>query len=1780
MSKSAINRCIKKAGKALAGADRDAVLAAYDDAVARGVENPAEAAVNEVIADLQFEREMMLEQVRVQGGSVQPRLSFAKSPFRSIAEEISSVALLDGDETLDIPDAKRTKDGKIKATAKQLAIALVKRTVSKNRGRKLDSQTERTKEIVAEAIAIETEAAIKRTGHAGNWYSSVLQNAVNVVSLIHKELATDHNARNVFLAGLAIASNGNDVDTNSVVAEEIYAYFKKHGRFPERDVSNQGGKKHFQTANLMLEKWGLDGFVAFLNTEFTVGELTDLGFSVSGENANFVTHGSAVFGPKVGAGFFQNLMGNFDPITMDRWFMRTWGRLTGTLMPDLVKNPPTAQMDRLVDAIRANPKEVQALGWTVTQALANPELFAAAVHKSYAKSANRFWVKVKGDKDRTWFGSKEKRDALFAKQQAAGKTVTKGQNTYANKTELNKAGKTLDMAINAPIIAPISAQQRIWIREVTQLALEKLNERGVPANSASMQALIWYPEKELYLKYGVGNAKSAPTDYEQEFVKLALQRGIPQSRIDAVRAGDTAKRGAGAARRRDAGADQAGQRGGTPPTLGTKGKRRLRKLEVLGNLRQQLPRAFRGVVPKGREKLLDGAPVVQILKPVIKALNALRKLGLATPTFVELGGVEGARVFHAAIAAVKKAHPKGAAVNLYSEEEYADMRLFLTRDKRLGFALTGDGDIVSVFKDFEATDLPDASQAVLMAAVSEGGKRLDAFDTELPFLYSTQGFRVVSRVAWDDNEKPPGWKYKDFKDFKNGRPDVVFMVFDRTHRFGYTGANEGQLVAKWGEASDIQLQAVDDLDQRNNSVPGILLRISDEDSQNINQDPTSPFSWFSKLKMTVEQQGNLPPANPRRNIMEQVSAAVRKGTLANIPRRYFLDYLPKARAAALRKYLRLANRLDGRRNQLQTEYEATARRFAQFVNKAKETGALLSELMHVATLAGIDPSKKYAPLKNPKNMTLKDKEIDVLRRDNYRRLKDVWDGLPAEAQAIFEEVRESYKKMNKRTFKALQTRIMESEASGKAKKALLDELRQKFEAGRVRGVYFPLMRYGDWIAWATEDTVDAQGTVTETVVSFSRFENKADRKEWADEMANAGFKVHMRKRGEMDNAGILGEIDPGFVARVGEMAREAGNTEFIDEIWQMYLQRLPDMSMRKQFIHRKGRLGYAGDALRAYSTIAFRSANQQAKLEMGWRMTDAIKELEEEVAGIENDPTQEHNHGWATTILDEVKRRHERQMNPQASSLAIRATGFGFLFYLGFTPAAAIVNFSQTPLVALPVLGARFGNVDAAAELGKAAKQWAGARGPIENRLRGEEYRAVVKARRSGLIDKTQAHDLASTTEYGMEGKYNSAEGRFMDAASWAFHKAEVMNREVTFLAAYRLARKNDIPHADAILVAENLTWDSHFDYNNANRPPIMQSDLGRVVLLFKQYSLNMTYRMMRDFRNAIASNKNISSAERKQAKKRFAGMMTMAFILGGYMGLPTFLTLPIELVAEALFDDEDDPFEFEDAMYSYISELFNAEVAEWFMRGAVDGGTGATLSSRVSLGQLWFRDLPDAGTGEEVMQNVIKEALGPLIGTFFDAGVQAYDLMQGDLGPADQAIERVMPKVFRDLMRSFRYATEGALSKHTPQSTILAPPGQLLGQDPQQFDALDIFWTAVGFTPTRLTEAYEQRGAFMTKTTKLSDRRADLMKKMADAADLAHFNSDMGEMDRISEMIARFNEKNPLLKIERADLAQSFRRRLMRDEKSIYGQEIDPKFYELMLQTMPRIADKKEEEE
>jgi len=61
--------------------------------------------------------------------------------------------------------------------------------------------------------------------------------------------------------------------------------------------------------------------------------------------------------------------------------------------------------------------------------------------------------------------------------------------------------------------------------------LEVLRGQGVELDRAALQALIWYPEKELYAKLGIGTKRSAPTDYETEFANVARERGVDVSDI-------------------------------------------------------------------------------------------------------------------------------------------------------------------------------------------------------------------------------------------------------------------------------------------------------------------------------------------------------------------------------------------------------------------------------------------------------------------------------------------------------------------------------------------------------------------------------------------------------------------------------------------------------------------------------------------------------------------------------------------------------------------------------------------------------------------------------------------------------------------------------------------------------------------------------------------------------------------------------------------------------------------------------------------------------------------------------------------------------------------------------------------------------------------------------------------------------------------------------------------------------------------------------------------------
>lgn len=159
--------------------------------------------------------------------------------------------------------------------------------------------------------------------------------------------------------------------------------------------------------------------------------------------------------------------------------------------------------------------------------------------------------------------------------------------------------------------------------------------------------------------------------------------------------------------------------------------------------------------------------------------DALRHeaLGRSSVELYELEPNSGAPLFHRQISKLKQGYNKyHASVYVYEQDEYKDMRLFMSNDGCSGIALKSDGDIVSVFSLATAKH-KGAAYSMISTMVKLGGKKLDCFDTVLPKIYAQEGFVEVGRDKWSDEYKPEGWDYSTYESYNNGRPDVVYMEY-------------------------------------------------------------------------------------------------------------------------------------------------------------------------------------------------------------------------------------------------------------------------------------------------------------------------------------------------------------------------------------------------------------------------------------------------------------------------------------------------------------------------------------------------------------------------------------------------------------------------------------------------------------------------------------------------------------------------------------------------------------------------------------------------------------------------------------------------------------------------------------------------------------------------------------------------------------------------------------------------------------------------------------------
>ena len=353
--------------------------------------------------------------------------------------------------------------------------------------------------LLSDVFAAEAIAALEETGNAATWYSEKVTEAIEVASQLYPEIATDADARFAFLAALSVTSQNTPVMENSVYTSEVYEYFRENQRFPEDFSKGKHGKSmasNFALLNDLLDTMGPQGVRAFFDKQFTVKQLKDAGFKPpSGENVDTVVYGSFLLGPKIGQGFYQNLNGNFSPVTIDMWLMRTVGRATGRLIgkPEIVEK----QADRLIKGLNADPE----------------------------KSRNNFLIasirdaQIDGDVDALVEIADELRlehDRLF---QTPEVQALFRQKKY-NKPEWAKAAEAIITQQNKPQDSPSGGNFRNAVRRIMDKTRQKMADSGYDVTNADLQAILWYPEKNLYKKLGVRTKDNLNIDYAQAFERI------------------------------------------------------------------------------------------------------------------------------------------------------------------------------------------------------------------------------------------------------------------------------------------------------------------------------------------------------------------------------------------------------------------------------------------------------------------------------------------------------------------------------------------------------------------------------------------------------------------------------------------------------------------------------------------------------------------------------------------------------------------------------------------------------------------------------------------------------------------------------------------------------------------------------------------------------------------------------------------------------------------------------------------------------------------------------------------------------------------------------------------------------------------------------------------------------------------------------------------------------------------------------------------------------------
>jgi len=750
------------------------------------------------------------------------------------------------------------------------------------------------------------------------------------------------------------------------------------------------------------------------------------------------------------------------------------------------------------------------------------------------------------------------------------------------------------------------------------------------------------------------------------------------------------------------------------------------------------------------------------------------------------------------------------------------------------------------------------------------------------------------------------------------------------------------------------------------------------------------------------------------------------------------------------------------------------------------------------------------------------------------QLMAAWNNIPKELRNLAYEYSDAFSESR-------ETMIRQVELF--AGKSIADQLRNRFEKEKI-SFYLPLRRKGNYrLAYFDKDgerVVIHKESPAELAIAVKEAQ-KANGQDITTSLLTR--ELNYKDTPPLGFAkSIIDLLDENIDADINDPDSVLAKENLINEVYKTYLDTFPDESLRQQMRTREGIEGYIKDVVGGYADVGSKLAHQVSNLEYKPLLDKAMADVKKNEADYRLTHPDLRDSAPVTQVVQNLIDQRKFLDNPVADSISSRASWFSYMWHIAGNVSSAVVNLTQVPMVVLPMLGGKYGWSKASAMLKEAYSQYT--KGGLDvnrkflpdftfgaNLKPGDKYYNLYhNAVSRSAIRRSVGYELTEMRRRTTE-EFTGTRAKVETGLGWIFQNSERMNREVTLIAAYNLAKENGLSEQAAIDEAIDMTTRTHSHALSEAGPRMFQNGLGKVAFTFKSFAQAQIYNMARLFYLAF---KGEQPEVRKLAQKQLTGILGMTYAFSGLQGLPTYgaANMFASTVA-AMFGDDDEPFDFDEAVRTAVGDIG--------YKGPLNALTNIDIASRTGFNGMVWHDDPRRLAEVGFAPYFIEHFFGPSYQALFVNPGRAITLMKE--GQVYRGLETVTPSFVRNPMKAFRFATEGATTTN----------GAPIVDDVSAYSA---FMQIFGFSNAELSEAYARAGSMKKAEQKIASRRTSLL----DLHFLAKSNGDDDMLAEIKDKIAGYNESYPSNKISPDTLARSYRGHMERIKNSVDGVYLNKK--------------------